>query len=264
MSRHQRFYARALVAAVLAVALTGAAANAQTAASIPRTPDGKPDFSGVWQVLNTAWWDLEDHAAEKGVPAGQGVVEGGSIPYQPWAAARKQENYKNRATADPNAKCYLPGVPRITYAPFPFHIFQTRTHVSMLYEYIHTSRLIYVDGSPHPDGPLEWWMGDSRARWDGDTLVVDVTHFNDQTWLDGAGNFHSEQMHVVERYSFIDKDHIRYEATIEDPKVFTRPWKVTMPLYRRIEPNVRVLEYECYAFDHWYTFVEDALRQQQR
>ena len=265
MSSSCRSHARMIIAAAVAVFLCSTPVSAQTAVSAtPRTADGKPDFSGVWQALNTAWWDLEGHAAQKGVPAGQGVVQGGAIPYRPEAALKKQENSKNRATADPNSKCYVPGVPRITYAPFPFQIFQTATHVAVLYEYIHTSRLIPVDGSPHPRGPIEWWMGDSRGRWEGDTLVVDVVHFNDQTWLDGAGNFHSEEMHVVERYSFIDKDHIRYEATIEDPKVFTRPWTISMPLYRRIEPNVQVLEYECYAFDHWYTFIEDALGEQQR
>jgi hypothetical protein len=218
------------------------------AAPPPRTADGKPDLSGIWQVLNTAAWDIQDHAASLGVPAGQGVVEGNELPYQPSALAKKRENSATRATADPETKCYEPGVPRITYMPYPFQIVQTPTYVAILYEYNHVTRHIYVDGTPHPRGPIDnWLMGDSRARWEGNTLVVDVIHFTNQTWLDRAGNFHSDALHVIERYTPIDRDHIQYEATIEDPKVFTRPWKMSMPLYRRTEANIQLLEYECYT-----------------
>lgn len=257
-----------LVTAIAVLGMSAPAAFAQAAgtaqsAAVPRTPDGKPDFTGMWQVLTTAWWDIQDHAAEKEVPAGLGVVEGNDIPYQPWALKQKEQNYADRATEDTVAKCNLPGVPRVTYAPYPFQIFQTPKHIGILYEYIHTSRTIYTDGSPHPAGPIDWWMGDSRGRWDGDTLVVDVIHFNDQTWFDKAGNFHSDALHVVERYTFINKDHVNYEVTIEDPKVFTRPWKMSMPLYRRIERNARILEYECYALDNPYNFISEALREQQ-
>jgi hypothetical protein len=213
----------------------------------PRTPEGHPDLQGIWQAVNTAAWDILDHQAELDVPAGRGVVEGNEIPYQPWALAKKQENLKNRATADPETKCYLPGVPRITYLPYPFQIVQTADKVTILYEYIHTTRLIYVNGTDHPRGPIEWWMGDSRGRWEGNTLVVDTVHFTDQTWFDRAGNFHSEALHVVERYTPMTPYHLNYEVTIEDPKVFTRPWKMSMPLYRRMEPNAEMLEYECYA-----------------
>jgi hypothetical protein len=216
--------------------------------SPPRTPDGHPDLQGVWQVNNTAAWDVQDHAAQLGVPAGQGVVEGNEIPYQPWALAKKQENFKNRATADPETKCYLPGVPRITYMPFPFQIVQTPDKLTILYEYIHTIRYIYTNGTPHPPGHIDWWMGDSRGRWEGDTLVVDSIHFDEQTWFDRAGNFHSDALHVVERYTRIGPDHINYEVTIEDLKVFTRPWKMSMPLYRHVERNFELLEYECYAY----------------
>ena len=219
---------------------------------LPRTPDGKPDLSGVWQVMNTAAWNIQDHSAQKGVPAGQGVVEGNEIPYQPWAAARKKENFENRLTADPETKCYLPGVPRLTYMPYPFQIVQKPTYLAILYEYVHAVRHIFMDESPHPPGHIDWWLGDSRGRWEGDTLVVDLIHFNDQTWFDRAGNFHSDELHVVERYTPIDPDHINYEVTIEDPKVFTRPWKMSMPLYRRVEKNIQVLEYECYAFDNLF------------
>ncbi len=215
---------------------------------LPRAPNGRPNLSGVWQVMNTASWDIQDHSAQKGVPAGQGVVEGNDIPYQPAALARRKENFANRATADPLTKCYLPGVPRITYMPFPFQILQTPTHVEIFYEYAHAVRQIYVNGSPHPPGHIDWWMGDSRGRWEGDTLVVDVVDFNDQTWFDRAGNFHSDALHLVERYTLADPDHLSYEVTIEDPKVFTRPWKMSTVFYRHKEKNFQLLEYECHTF----------------
>ena len=237
-----------LDAAASAVSLLLLMPIAASAQALPRTSDGKPDLNGVWQVLNTANWDIQDRGPSKGVPAGQGVVEGNEIPYLPWAAAKKKENYANRATADPETKCYMPGVPRITYIPYPFQIVQTPKQISILSEYVHTLRHIYMD-SQHPEGPIEWWMGDSRGRWEGDTLVVDVVHFNDQTWFDHAGNFHSEALHVMERYTPIDATHINYEVTIEDPKVFSRPWKMSMPLYRRVERNVQLLEYECHAYE---------------
>jgi len=223
-------------------------ATVDAAAAIVRTADGKPDLSGVWQVVNTAAWNVESHHASKDVPAGQGVVIDGPIPYQPWALTRRDENFKNRATADPESRCYLPGVPRITYMPYPFQIAQTPKQIAILYEYVHATRNVYMD-SEHPRGPIDWWMGDSRAVWNGDTLVVDVVHFNDQTWFDRAGNFHSDALHLVERYTPLSRDHIQYEVTVEDPNVFMRPWKMSMPIYRRIEKDVQLLEYECYTFD---------------
>ena len=217
--------------------------------AVPRTRDGKPDLSGIWQVMNTAAWDIQDHSAQKSVPAGQGVVEGGEIPYQPSALAKKKENYEKRASLDPETKCYLPGVPRITYMPFPFQMIQTTGEITILYEYVHATRSIYINGTPHPPGHIDWWMGDSRGRWEGDTLVVDLIHFIDTTWFDRAGNFHSDALHEVERYTPLDADHINYEVTIEDPKVFTRPWKMSMILYRHREKNFQLLDYECYGFD---------------
>jgi len=217
---------------------------------MPRTPDGKPDFTGLWQVMNSAAWDIQAHQARKGVPAGIGVVDGNEIPYQPWALAKKNENSQNRATADPETKCYLPGIPRLMYMPFPFQIFQTPAMLTMLFEYVHATRYVYTNGTAHPPGHIDWWMGDSRGRWEGDTLVVDVVDFNDQTWFDRAGNFHSDELHVVERYTPMDADHITYEVTIEDPKVFTRPWRMSMVLYRHKEKNLQLLEYECFAFDN--------------
>jgi len=180
------------------------------------------------------------------VPAGAGVVEGGAIPYQPAALAQRRENFAKRAELDPETKCYLPGVPRITYMPHPFRIVQQADKVTILYEYLHAIRYIFMNKNPHPPGPIDWWMGDSRGRWEGNTLVVDVVHLSDRTWLDRSGNFHSAALHVVERYTPTGPDHMLYEATLEDPKVFTRPWKISMPLYRRQERNSELLEYECY------------------
>jgi hypothetical protein len=166
--------------------------------------------------------------------------------------AKRKENYKNRATEDPETKCNLPGVPRVTYLGFPFQIFAgaNSDKITILYEYAHTNRYIYTNGTDHPAGPIDWWMGDSRGHWEEDTLVVDNADFNDQTWFDRAGDFHSDQLHVIERYTPIDHDHIRYEATIEDAKVYTRPWKLSIILYRRLEDNFQLLDYECYGFDY--------------
>jgi hypothetical protein len=222
-------------------------APAPQARPVPRTADGHPDLTGLWQAVNTANWDIQAHSARRGVPAGAGVVEGDELPYLPAALAKKKENYANRQALDTESKCFLPGVPRIMYEPYPFQIVQTPRVVMMLFEYIHATRNIFMD-TPHLKGPLEFWMGDSRGRWEGDTLVVDVVHFNDQTWFDRAGNFHSDALHVVERYTLTDPDHMSYNATIEDPKVFTRPWKMNLVFYRHTEPNFQLLDYECYAF----------------
>jgi hypothetical protein len=234
------------VAAALCV--THASAHAQ-ARSVPRTSDGKPDLSGIWQAFGTANDNILSHSASRDVPAGLGVVEGDEIPYRPEMLAKKQENFANRAARDTEARCYLPGVPRITYMPFPFQIVQMPDTTTILYEYVHAIRYIYTNGTPHPRGPIEWWMGDSRGRWEGDTLVVDVVHLTPNTWFDRTGNFHSEALHVVERYTPLDADAINYEVTIEDPKIFTRPWSMRMLLYRRKEPNIQLLDYDCYAFE---------------
>jgi hypothetical protein len=239
-----------------AVALAGA----QTYTP-PRTTFGQPDLQGIWQVLNTsAAFDVEPHTASWGVPAGLGVIvdpPGGMIPYQPSALAKRKENFQNRDAADPLAKCYKPGVPRLTYLPFPLQIVQSPQQVTIFYEYVHNYRNINLSRKTHLDG-LDFWNGDSIGRWEGNTLVVDVTNFNDQTWFDAAGNFHSEALHVVERYTRTDANTLTYEATIEDPKVFTRPWKISVSLHRRREPNVRLLEYECHAY------AEDAAKEQSR
>jgi hypothetical protein len=244
-----RAMAGAAVLAVLPVLAGPAAAQAQQAAAgaIPRTADGKPNFSGFWQAMTRANEDIRPRSARRGVPASLGIIEGHEIPYRPEAAKKQLENYANRATLDTEAKCFQPGVPRIMYMPFPYQIVQTPDLIVMLFEYAHTTRNIFMN-KPHPEGPIEWWMGDSRGRWEGDTLVVDVVHFGNQTWFDRAGNHHSEALHVVERYTPLGPDHIRYSATIEDPNVFTRPWTMTFTLYRQKDPNFQLLDYECYGF----------------
>ena len=219
------------------------------AGSLPRSANGKPDLSGIWQVMSSANLNVLGGQAQLGMPASQSVVEGNEIPYQPWAAAKQKENFAKRQTADPESQCDLPGVPRIMYTPLPFQILQVPSKVVMLFEYAHAIRHIYTNGNPHPPGHIDWWLGDSRGRWDGDTFVIDSVDFNDETWFDRAGNFHSDELHVVERFTMTGPDHIAYEATIDDPKVFTRPWTMRMPIYRRKEANAQLLEYECYAFD---------------
>jgi hypothetical protein len=222
----------------------------------PRTFDGKPNLNGIWQANNTANWDLQDHAAKQGpvmtlgaafsVPGGLGVVEGNEIPYKPEALAKKKENQENWLKLDPEIKCYLPGVPRATYMPYPFQIVQTPEAILVAYEFASASRTIRMN--TEDKSPVGSWMGWSRGRWEGDTLVVDVTGFNDKTWFDRAGNYHSKALHVVERYSATSPNTLQYEATIEDPNVFTRPWKISMPLYRRVEPNAQLVEYKCVEF----------------
>jgi len=235
------------VAAIAAVlSLMQAPALAQTPAA-HKLADGKPDFNGIWEALNTASWDIQDHTGQLGIPPGQGVVEGNEIPYLPAALAKKKENFANRKTADlTEANCFLPGVPRITYMPYPFQITQSAKAIAFSYEFAHALRVIHMEGQhPDPNSSLDTWLGDSRGRWEGDTLVVDSRNFNDQTWFDKAGNFHSDALHVVERYSLADAGHINYDVTIEDPKVFAKAWKMSMPLYRRMEKNAKLLEYEC-------------------
>ena len=211
--------------------------------SLPRTADGKPDLQGIWQASSTAAADLQDHAASLNMLAGRSVVAGGEIPYQSWAAKKKAENFQNRQTADPLSKCYIPGVPRVMYLDFPFQIFQTPKAIAIAFEWELDYRLIYTDGSPHPTD-IDFWMGDSRGHWEGDTLVVDVGNINDKTWLDMAGDFHSDALHVVERYRMTGRDTIEYEATLEDSKVFTKPWTIDIALHRRTDRD-RLFEYSC-------------------
>lgn len=226
----------------------------------------RPDLNGLWQANNEGNWDIQAHAAQPGppqfgamfaMPAGPGIVEGNEIPYQRWALAKKKENYENRFVRtkvdevrfeplDPEAKCYMPGVPRATYMPFPFQIIQGNNRIIIAYEFASASRIIYLD-TKEP-ALTESYMGWSLGRWEGDTLVVDVTGLNDKTWFDRAGNFHSDELHVVERYTPKSPDVLWYEAIIEDSKVFTRPWKMSFPLYRRLDKNAQFLEFKCIPF----------------
>jgi hypothetical protein len=238
---------------------------AAAGAQMPRTPEGKPDFSGIWQALTTAAWDIQDHnsalAGYLGVPPGRGVVEGNEIPYKPDALAQKKKNFEKRDTEDPAfVKCLLPGVPRATYMPYPFEIVQNPRMVGIRYEFARAVRTIDLAGKSRAwlEGWPDFWMGDSRGKWEGDTLVVDVRKLHEGTWFDHAGNFHTEEMHVVERYTPIDRDHIQYEATIEDPNVFTRPWKMSMPLYRIIDKNFEIFEWDC-RFDQDSEKYKDAI-----
>ena len=243
------------VVAGLLLAVTTAAGQAP-AYKAPRTADGKPNFNGIWQAMNTANWDIEPHPAgpsailELGaagsVPGGLGIVEGGVIPYRPEALAKKKENYANRLKLDPEIKCYLPGTPRATYMPFPFQIIQSPKFVMMVHEFAGAVRTIYMDNQT--EAPADSWMGWSNGRWEGETLVVDTTGFNDKAWFDRAGNFHSDALHVIERFTARSADTLMYEATIEDAKVFTRPWKMTMPLYRHVESGAQILEFRCVEF----------------
>ena len=228
-------------------------AGSVSAQTLPRTADGKPDLQGIWRAANRASYDLESHAARHDMPAGHSVVDGGKIPYQPWATAKKRENFEQRMTVDPwnrdlgdpEVKCYLPGVPRATYLPYPFQIVQGTDEITIAYEFSGATRLIHL--RDHQQPAIDSWMGWSNGRWDGDTLVVDVTGFNGLTWFDRAGNFHSADMTVVERYTLTGPNMIEYSATIEDSNVFTRPWTITMPLYRRVDRDALV-EFKCVEF----------------
>lgn len=210
----------------------------------PHTADGQPDLQGIWQVRNTANWDLLDHTGGYKMPAGLGVVDGGEIPYRPEALARKKQNFENRLTDDPVEKCYLAGFPRTLYLPYPFQILQTPDAVIITSEYVHTWRWIPTVPYARYDG-IESWLGDARGHWEGDTLVVETIGFNDQTWFDHAGDFHSDALKLTERFTRTAADTITYEVTVEDPKVFTRPWKMKMPIFLQ-KGMTRVLENECY------------------
>lgn len=264
--------------AVLSFGVSGTASQGQDQDQAERpaqTPDGRPNFNGVWQALNEAHWDLQAHealpgmvmqegvypyeyarvpaapvvalGAAAGVPGSMGVVQGdGSIPYRPETLQVKQENGANWIDRDPELKCYLPGTPRAMYMPYPFQIVQGTNKIHMNFAFSNAARIIHLDEVDLP--PDYSYMGHSVGRWEGDTLVVEVTGQNDQTWFDRAGSHHTNQLRVVERYTLIGPNHIQYEATMEDPNVFTEPWTIRMPLYRRIEPGARLMDFKCVEF----------------
>ena len=259
-----------VAAAVVAVVALSPLTGQTRTPNVPRLPNGKPDFNGIWQALNTANWDIQAHMARPAlamrpgpvvpvpakevialgavgsVPSGVGIVDGDDIPYRPEALAKKKENQENWLSRDPEIKCYLPGVPRANYMPYPFQIFQSDKAFFIAYEYAGATRNVYLKDPGPPQ--VDSWMGQSVGRWEGDTFVVDVNGFNDQSWFDRAGNHHTESMKVTERYTLTDPDHIQYEATIEDPRTFTRPWKMSMPLYRHVNKNARLGQFKCVEF----------------
>ena len=251
----------------------GAAAEAESEpaeSDIPRTPGGRPDLNGIWQVLMNANDNLEaappkaayhlvpgDFVPVPGpevvalgavgsVPASFGVVEGGTIPYRPEALARRDENRENWLTMDPEIKCFMPGVPRATYLPHPFQIFQSESAFFIAYSFAGSVRNVFLE-DPGP-APLDSWMGQSYGYWEGDTFVVEVTGLDDRTWLDRAGNYHSYQLKVTERYDMVDDNVIMYSATLEDPEVYERPWTISMPLYRRLEQGYELPQFKCVEF----------------
>jgi hypothetical protein len=263
----------AVAGALLTAAAIPVAGQNRTAAAAyraPRAPDGHPDLNGIWQALGEANWDLEAHQARPAlalrpgpfgpvpaasvialgavgsVPPGMGVVEGGEIPYKADALATRKENREKWIERDPEIKCYLPGVPRATYMPYPFQIFQSASAMFIAYEYAGATRNILLKDPGPP--PVSSWMGQSSGRWEGETFVVDARGFTDNTWFDRAGNFHSDALRVEERYTRTAPDVISYEATIEDANVFTRPWTIKMPLYRRLDANAQLLDFKCVEF----------------
>jgi hypothetical protein len=226
----------------------------------PERIGDKPNLNGLWQAAGTAHWNLEAHSAEAipafwplgslaAIPAGQSVVVGGTIPYKPEALATRDANRAGWPASDPEAKCYMPGIPRATYMPYPFEIVQGEGDtVLFAYTYANANRPVFMNPEDHLIAPVDLWMGRSNGRWDGDTLVIEVNSNIDQTWFDRAGNHHSAAMVVTERYSLIDENHMQYEATIEDPETFTQPWTISLPLYRVLDANARLLEFNCVEF----------------
>lgn len=261
--RADALYCAAAMTLSMTIAVTlslgGANAHAQPATSdtISRTADGRPDLSGLWQSMGNHHYNIEPSAARAGpdwelgaygaIPATLGVVQDGELPYTPQGLAQKQENQADWLALDPLVKCYMPGVPRANYLPFPFQIIQSDDHIVMAYEFASAMRIVYMD-QPDFDGPVPAWMGHSRGHWEGDTLVIRVTDFMPYTWFDHAGNHHSDQLEVIERYTPAGPNVIMYEAEIRDPVTYTRPWHMKFPIYRRLEDNAQLLEFKCVEF----------------
>lgn len=253
----------AIVLSACALLFVAIPANSQTPAParpagsrIPRMPDGKPNFTGLWEALGTSYWDIQDHSAHAGPffqlgatgaePAGQGIVEGGEIPYTRAAAATQKENLKTRMKNDPEVKCDMPGIPRANYMPFPFQIIESQKDIAFAYEFATSNRVVNM--GKFREGLVDTWMGTSNGHWEGDTLVVDVSGLNGSSWYDRVGDFQTDSTHVVERFTLADADHINYEATIEDKTIYTRPWKISTVFYRRKEKNAQLNEFKCVEY----------------
>ena len=238
--------------------VTSAAPAQQPQSSRPARVAGRPNLNGIWQAMNVAYWNLENHSAEAlegfgqlgaiaAIPAGQSVVRGGTIPYRPEALARRNEHRRAWPAADPEAKCYMLGVPRVTYHNMPFQIFQAAgDDLLMVYPFAAANRVIHMNDQT--ELPVDSWMGKSMGRWEGDVLVVTTRWQNGQSWLDRAGNYASNQLTVTERFAAQGPNHIRYEATLDDPATFTRPWTLEMLLYRDLDPQAQLLEHKCVPF----------------
>jgi len=233
---------------------------------VQRTPSGKPDLSGIWQAMTSAHYDVEPHAASEGphsglmgalsaTPAGLGIVEGGRIPYNEQSLRVRDANKANAIDNDPLTKCYMPGVPRANYMPFPFQIVQSESVILMAYEVAESNRIVYVD-QPELESQVDAWMGHSNAHWEGDTLVVRVSGQMPDTWFDRSGNHHSYEMVVEERWTATGANHVQYEATITDPNTFTAPWTISFPLYRHVADNMQLLEFKCAEFSEEYLYGE--------
>lgn len=218
---------------------------------------GNPDLNGIWQAMGTAHWDLETHESRAGpmwqlgavgaIPGGMGVVEGGEIPYKPEALAKKLENQENWLELDPVVRCYMPGIPRANYMPYPFQIFQTDRNILFAYQFASSTRNVFMN-RPDYEAPILTVMGHNLGHWEGNSLVISTTDQYDWTWLDHSGNYHSEALEVTERFTPIGPNSLWYEAEIDDPDVYTRPWKISMPLYRRLEPEMRLVEFKCQEY----------------
>jgi hypothetical protein len=233
---------------------------------IPRTPSGKPDLSGIWQAMTSAHYDVEPHAASEGAhpglmgaisatPAGLGIVEGGRIPYNEQSLRVRDANKASALENDPLTKCYMPGVPRANYMPFPFQIVQSEGVILIAYEVAESNRIVYVD-QPELESQVDAWMGHSNAHWEGDTLVVRVSGQMPDTWFDRSGNHHSYEMVVEERWTATGADHVQYEATITDSNTFTAPWTISFPLYRHVADNMQLLEFKCAEFAEEFLYGE--------
>jgi hypothetical protein len=266
-------HCKVLPLAVATAALGAASVGAYAQSDRPERINGHPNLNGIWQTVGNAYWNLEAHSAEAlpdfwrlgafgAIPSGQSVVVGGTIPYRPEMLERRDANRAGWPKTDPAAACYLPGIPRANYMPFPFQIVQGDGDILFVYSFAKANRAVHM--SDHVDmAPVDQWMGWSNGRWEGDTLVITVNSNDDRTWFDRAGNFHSSQMVVTERFTLIDDDHIQYEATIDDPVVFTEPWTISMPLYRNIDPNAELLEYNCVEFSEpllYGEFLKDPIK----
>jgi len=244
----KRFVLALMMAAAIAACGRADAQTAQANSySPPRLADGTPDFRGIWQSRTAAYINIEGRPADSGAGAAKSIVvdpPDGKIPYLPDALKQRDKNYRERATADPANNCFQAGVPRTSLLPTPFQFVQSAGHLAIVYTDDHAYRIVLPSLIPHDDG-IDFFMGDSRGHWEGNTLVVDVTDLGDQTWLDGAGNYHSDQLHVVERYTMAGPDTMKYEATLDDPSVYAKPWTIRLILYRDKSPDARIAEDEC-------------------